>query len=246
MNGLEFQEEVATFLDVDASRRGLADFKAAQTKAALSDLARYIEDYNTGQLTYEDDEITPFDTEVAEAVSEFIKSRITRNVDRDLSLSQTHWATYLNLRRRLFLRMGDERRPELRPFIGKVFTATMNLRLGKMPMPIIANVWLTVKSYRGYPDCAAVFQLQRGEGIEILDADTSKIRVTFSEEQTALLCFREEYYFDVQVEDEHNPIFPLSGTVRPRYPVTHVFKQTIMTFEGEPLLTFEGVPISVY
>jgi hypothetical protein len=246
VTGAEFNAEVLTFLDVDARRRGIEDLRAAYTKAALGDLARYVEEYNVGQVVWADDEITPFDEKVAEAVAEFLKSRITRNVDRDLQLSQLHEAAYLNLRRHLALRAKEERTITLKPYIGKIFTVTLNLRALRLPLGIVGNVWFTVKRYRGEADCLAVMHLQRGEGIEVLDADASKIRVTLSETDTCLLSTLREYYWDVQVEDaNHQPAFPVSGLIRPQQPVTHVFNPTLMSIGGAPMLTVAGVPISL-
>jgi hypothetical protein len=245
MTGAEFTAEVLSYMDVDATRRGIATFRAAYTKAALADLAHYIPEYDTGQVTYGDLEITPYDSEVAEAVAEFLKAKITRNVDRDLGLSQQHTIAYVNLRRRLFLRNSEERTPELRPFIGKLFQVSMGLRLSKFPCPIIANVWFTVKRFAGEPDSRAVIRLQRGEGIEILDANASRIRITLTADQTNLLTTLREYYWDVQVEDaNHNPVFPVNGMLVPRQPVTQRFDDTIMLADGTPWLTAAGVPVA--
>lgn len=44
---------------------------------------------------------TPFTSEVAEAVSEFVKGRITLHVDKEVQLAATHFQNYGTLRRRI-------------------------------------------------------------------------------------------------------------------------------------------------
>ncbi len=245
MTWLDFKTELLNFLDVDARRRGIEAFRDSYIRAGIADLGHYIDEYNVEGTVFINTDMTPFDSEVAEAIAEFVKAKITRNVNRDLATSQEHMRAYMNLRRRLFVRSGEERTPELRPFIGKDFVVSMNLRLSKLPCPIIANVWFTVKRHPGELDENAIIRLQRGEGIEVLDEDTSRIRVTFSADDTAKLNLLREYYWDVQVEDvNHRPVFPVNGMMRPRQPVTETFNKTIMLINGDPLMTIAGVPIS--
>ncbi len=218
MTGVEFNIEVEAFLDTDAKRRGIEVFRAAFKRAAIADLAAYIDEFNVGKLTFADDEETPFDTDSAEAVAEFLKSKIARNVDRDLQLSQAHWTDYLILRRRLFVRLKEARTPELTPWIGKPYTIILNLRKGMLPQPIIGNVFFTVKAYQGDPDECAIVVLERDAGITVLDAATSRIRVSLDAEQTARFMSGVEYYWDVQVEADPL-VIPLHGVLKPQQPV---------------------------
>ncbi len=218
MTGEEFNIEVEAFLDTDAKRRGIEVFRAAFKRAAIADLAAYIDEFNVGKLTFADDEETPFDTDSAEAVAEFLKSKIARNVDRDLQLSQAHWTDYLILRRRLFVRLKEARTPELTPWIGKPYTIILNLRKGTLPQPIIGNVLFTVKAYKGDPDECAIVVLERDAGITVLDAATSRIRVSLDAEQTARFMSGVEYYWDVQVEADPL-VIPLHGVLKPQQPV---------------------------
>jgi hypothetical protein len=218
MTGAEFNTEVLAFLDTDAQRRGISNFREAFKRAAIADLAAYIDEFAVGKLTFADNEETPFDTDSAEAVAEFLKSKIARNVDRDLQLSQAHWTDYLILRRRLYVRLKEARTPELRPWIGKPYTIILNLRKGMLPQPIIGNVWFTVKTYKGDPDECAIIVLERDAGITVLDAAKSRIRVTLEASHTSRFMYGVEYYWDVQVEDTPLAI-PLYGVLKPQQPV---------------------------
>lgn len=106
MTFLEFKTAVDSFLDVDARRRGLDAFKSAYIKQAISDMKAYI-DYYAEVQNYADDDQTPFDNDTAEAAAEFYKSKVARNVDKDPQLSQLHMASYMNLRRRIHLRIKE-------------------------------------------------------------------------------------------------------------------------------------------
>lgn len=215
MTGAEFNTEVLAFMDTDAARRGLTAFRAAFQRAAIADLAAYIDEFAVGKLTFGDTEQTPFDTDSAEAVAEFIKSKIARNVDRDMNLSQAHWMDYQVLRRRMFVRLKEARTPELRPWIGKPYTVILNLRKGAMPQPITDIVLFTVKEYKGDPDECAIVELERDNGIEVLDPATSKIRVTIPAEDTAKFILGRQYYWDVQVAENGVLLLPLHGELNP-------------------------------
>ena len=102
MTYLQFKTAVYTHLDVDGTRRGIQPLRDAVMKSAIADLKYYIPDYRDNTVAYADATIIPFD-DADEAVAEFIKSRITRSIDKDLALSQAHKAEFLNLRRRLHL-----------------------------------------------------------------------------------------------------------------------------------------------
>jgi hypothetical protein len=217
MTGAEFNAEVLAFLDTDAARRGINEFREAFQRAAIADLATYIPDFGVGKLTFADNEVTPFDTDSAEAVAEFIKSKIARNVDRDLQLSQAHWTDYLVLRRRLFVRLKNVKTPELTLWIGKPYTVALNLRKGSLPQLITGNVWFTVKAYRGDPDECAIIVLERNAGIVVLDANTSKILINMEHSHTSRLMEGVEYYWDVQVEDTPLSI-PIHGIIKGRNP----------------------------
>lgn len=217
MTGAEFNSEVEAFLDTDAQRRGLIAFRAAFKRAAIADLAAYIDEFAVGKLTFADNEQTPFDTDSAEAVAEFLKSKLARNVDRDLQLSQAHWTDYLVLRRRLFVRLKEARTPEINPWIGKPYTIILNLRKGSMPQPITGGIWFTVKAYRGDPDECAIVVLERNAGIQIVDANTSRIRISLEASHTSKFMEGCEYYWDVQVEDTPLAI-PLHGLLLARKP----------------------------
>lgn len=247
MTGTEFDTAVLEFMDVDATRRGITTLRTAYKRAALADLAHYVDALNTGKVEYASDEVTPFDTQVAQAVAEYLKAKITRNVDRDLQLSQAHLADYQNVRRQLAIRTKESFEFVIQPWIGKQFSFVLDLRVKRLPLPIFANVWFTLKRERGDSAEDAILVLIRGDGIEVLDEDASQIRVTIPADITALLNFDHEYAWDVQVEtDGQVPVLPvIYGIARPRLPVTDEFSPTLTTIAGEPLFTIGGIPISI-
>lgn len=221
MTWAEFNADILTFLDTDGRRRGIEAFRTAYIKAGVADLAAYIDEYNTGE-TYVDASLTPFDSVTSEAVAEFLKSKIARNISQDLAMSQAHFASYVNLRRRLFLRLKEGRYPELRPFIGKPFVLNIVVKQNRQPLPLKGEVWFTVKEFRGRPDSRA-FQLTRATGLDVTDEDGAKATIVMTSDDTATLRLGTDYFWDVQVEDEmHEAVIPdnLSGTMRPRQPVT--------------------------
>lgn len=238
----EFNAAVITFLDVDGTRRGIAAFRTAYIRAALADFVTYLPAYDAGVTAWSGGDAVPFDEEVAEAVAEYVKSKITRNVDRDLQMSQAHMVSYMTIRRRMFARQVDLVTPVLQPFVGKVFVFTLQLRNNKLPLPIIGNVWLTIKMYRGVSDCDSI-QLAVGEGIEVVDSETSQIKCTLSAEQTALLSPLNEYKWDVQVETEEQPVFPLNGLLRSRQPITQIYAQTEALLDGSLFTMIGGEPV---
>lgn len=234
MTWAEFNLEVLNFLDVDARRRGIEAFRTAYIKGGLADLESYVPGVKGYFRSYVDADETPYDSEVAEAIAEYLKSKIARNVDRDLQLSQAHLTSYALLRRRLYIRQHEGLCPEIRPWIGKTFTFILDLRVNGLPVQVETNVELTVKRFPGEDDSAKVFSVSRGEGIEVLDETQGRIRVVFTSAQCALLS-AVQYYWDVQVEDElHHPLIPISGVLNPRVPVTHGFDPSIMPIDGDP------------
>ena len=63
--------------------------------------------YNGLKKSFADTDVTTFDDSVVEAVANFVKSKICREVDRDLDLFQSYWASYLADRSRLYLDARD-------------------------------------------------------------------------------------------------------------------------------------------
>jgi len=219
----EFSTELAAFLHTDGTRRGIEAFRAAQVRAALADLGAYIDEYATGTLTYANGDHTPFDTETAEAVADFVRSRIARSISNDPALSQSYYGSYLNLRRRLFLRIKENRYPELRPYVGKPFVLAVTVKRNHAPMPLDGEVWFTVKQFAGEADSEAVIQLNRASGLDVTNPAQGKVTLILSADDTAKLIPGERYVWEFQVIDEAgHAIIPdnLSGSMLPRQPVT--------------------------
>ena len=103
MTRADFKAAVLTYLDVDATRRGIEPLRNAAFNAACRDLNFYVPAYATAKSTYADGEAVPYTLEAAEAVAEYIKERLVRQVDRDMALAREHNAQYRMLRRRLYL-----------------------------------------------------------------------------------------------------------------------------------------------
>lgn len=225
MTKAEFDAEVVTFLDTDGRRRGIEGFRAAYLKAAIIDLAAYIPEFS-GQTTWQASEQTPFDSEAAEAVAEYMKVRIVRNIDRDIGLSQQHAANYAALRRRLYLRIKGGRSLELSPWVGKPFTLSLTAKQGVAPIVLAGEVWFTVKALRTDSDCGASLQLTLANGgIDVTNSAQGKFTVTATALATSKLIAGVTYLWDVQVQNsDSQPVFPdnLSGTLIPRQPITRL------------------------
>ena len=103
MTRAEFKTQVLTYLDVDATRRGIEPLRNAVFNAACRDLNFYVPAYATAKSTYADGDTVPYSLEAAEAVAEYIKERLVRQLDRDVALAREHGANYRTLRRRLYL-----------------------------------------------------------------------------------------------------------------------------------------------
>lgn len=219
MTGSEFNTAVYDFLGTEGQRRGVATLRAAFIKAAVSNLANYIEEYRDVAVA-NDSAPTPFDTETAEAVAEFTLSKLAGRIDRDGSLMQQHMAEFNDLRRRIYLRIKEGRFPELRPYVGKPFVMTVEVTRNQQPMPILGELWFVVK--RALNQQGPVIYKTRALGLDVTDATNGKATIILTAEDTALLVAGETYYWQVQAEDEmHHAIIPdnLSGTLSPRQPM---------------------------
>lgn len=63
--------------------------------------------YDGLKKSFLDADVTTFDDSVVEAMGNFVKAKISREVDRDLELHDSYWASYLIDRSRLFLDARD-------------------------------------------------------------------------------------------------------------------------------------------
>lgn len=221
MTGAEFNTAVYDLLGTEGQRRGVATLRAAFIKAAVSNLANYIEEYRDVAVA-NDSAPTPFDTETAEAVAEFTLSKLAGRIDREPQLSQIHMAAFTDLRRRLFLRIKDQRYPDLRPFVGKPFVLNLTITRNLMPMPILGELWFAVKLSHNAAD--AIIYKTRALGLDVTDETNGKATLVLTAEDTSRLSARETYFWQVQAEDEMcHAVIPdnLSGTLSPRQPVIH-------------------------
>tara|TARA_Y100000310_G_C19984402_1_gene491286 strand:+ start:83 stop:484 length:402 start_codon:yes stop_codon:yes gene_type:complete len=67
--------------------------------------------YQNIDRSFDDADVIPFDDEeVIQAVAENVKSKISREVDRDLSLHNSYLASYVKLRQRIYLDTRDRKR----------------------------------------------------------------------------------------------------------------------------------------
>ena len=223
MTKAEFDAEVVTYLHADGTRRGIEGFRAAYSKAALIDLAAYIPELS-GKSTWQPSEQTPFDSEVAETVAEYMKVRIVRGIDRDIGLSQQHAANYAALRRRLYLRIKEGRSMHLSPWVGKPFTLYLTAKQGLAPISLAGDVCFTVKALRTDSDCGALMQLTVANGgIDVTNPTEGKFTVVATSEATRQLVAGTTYLWDVQVQNsDWQPVIPdnLSGSMIPRQPIT--------------------------
>ncbi len=64
--------------------------------------------WHGGVGSYDDSDDVPFTERHAEAVSEFVLSRLARSVEKDLALSQSHEGSYRWLKRLIYLRHKEE------------------------------------------------------------------------------------------------------------------------------------------
>lgn len=225
MTWADFKAEVLAFLEVDGKRRGLEAFRTAHTKAALSDLARFIDELQGIDVAgLEDEDVTPYDGDVAEVVAEWIKAKIAR-ITGDFGGAREYIGSYAQLRRALYIRIKEGRIPELVVFCGKPRKFAVTVFANCAPMALLGEVWFTVKAALGDSDSCAVFQLTVGEGITKTAAESGQIQIALTADQTALLTPGLEYYFGVQVEDATGtPFAPanLQGKLIARQPVTIV------------------------
>lgn len=220
MTGAEFNTAVFDLLGTEGKRRGTEALRATLIRAAVSSLAHYIDEYQGA--TYAPGDATPFDTETAEAVAEFVYSKLALRIDREPQLSQIHMAAFTDLRRRLFLRIKDQRYPDLRPFVGKPFVLNLTITRNLMPMPILGELWFAVKLSHNAAD--AIIYKTRALGLDVTDETNGKATLVLTAEDTSRLSARETYFWQVQAEDEMcHAVIPdnLSGTLSPRQPVIH-------------------------
>lgn len=103
MTRAELGTAVRTYLDVDGKRRGSETLVEAAINAACRDLAFYVPQFRGADPAYASGDQVPFTIESAEAIAEYVKERIARQVFRDIGLAKDHNAQYRTLRRRLYL-----------------------------------------------------------------------------------------------------------------------------------------------
>ena len=224
MTKAQFDAEVTGFMHVDGTRRGLETFRASFIRSGILDLSSYITRFK-GQAGLSGGTLTTLDTEAAEAVAEFVKSRIARVVDRDIALSREHQSSYVSIRRRLFLRTKGEATTDLYPLVGKPYTISFTAMTGAIPIRLIGEVWFTVKSSLLVADADATIRLTRGEdcGVEVIDEDAGTFTISATAEQTGALMADRDYIWEVQAQGDDNVLVTpdmLFGTVRPRIPLT--------------------------
>jgi hypothetical protein len=107
MTRAEFKAETLKYLDVDGKRRGSETLVDAAFEAGCRDLCFYVPSLSGKGVRYANDAQVPFPLDAAEAVAEYVKERIARQVFRDAGLAREHNAQYRILRRRLYLTSFD-------------------------------------------------------------------------------------------------------------------------------------------
>lgn len=68
---------------------------------AINTASRLILDWNGVKTDFANDDVTPFDDEVAQAVADFVLARVTRQVDRDFNLANSYEGSFRLLKRKL-------------------------------------------------------------------------------------------------------------------------------------------------
>lgn len=163
----EFTTLVATYLDVDARRRGSEILIEAATQSAIKDLKFYISRFKDAvRGRYVSGDLTMLTDDAAEVVAEYVKSRLARNVRNDLQLAGVHMGEYVRLRTRLFLDNSTVSPPSYTIGQGESLILTLPLLVNGVPAPIEGwKVWFTIKADPRYADRQAVAQLSLDDGI---------------------------------------------------------------------------------
>ncbi|MCW5550448.1 MAG: hypothetical protein KIT44_15920 [Opitutaceae bacterium] len=223
MNWQTFKQMILDHLGTNGVRRGIDAFRDSYIRAAMADLKFFVPSLQDGFSSYTNTQTVPFANEDAETLAEYVQSKITRYVDKNLAMAESHWANYLGLRRRTYLREHEAEDPVLEVWRGKPAIFAFQAIRNSVPMPLAGNIWMTVKSPRTAPDACAVQLTVLGGGIAITDGANGMFRATFSAEDTAALRTGETYIWDIQVTDENdNPVIlkNLRGRMVARQPAT--------------------------
>lgn len=195
---------VDTHLGTDANRRGTEAVRDAHAKAAMADLKHHITCYQDNRPTYANSDQVPFDADAAEAVAYYIKARLARSTEKDLSMMQSFTADYYTTRRRLYRECNERKQliPEdlvLSIVKGDTYEYSVFLTVdGAVFDPTGHEVILTVRK----DNCEdAVFTLSNAdtEGITVISAIAGNVLITMAAAQTELLEPGTKYFFDVKV-----------------------------------------------
>lgn len=213
MKWSDWKLKVLTYLDVDATRRGIDALRTSYIKAAVIDLKHFVALFNDGTTgaEYADPDLTPFsghDEKAAEATAMYLKSRLARVVDKDLNLAASFWDDYKRLRRELiresqdvFLSDGDVRVVDVDRKFGDTlpFSITMEQTEAGEDWTDFTNykVFFTVKHYASQKDAKALVLMTSAAGGGIIAANKKAYWEVDSAAKLTIGRFR----YDVQLQN---------------------------------------------
>lgn len=228
MTWAEWKTSVLSFLDVDATRRGIESLRDGYIRGAAADLKHFVQCYRDGQDTYQNGDTVPFDERAAEAAGDYVKSKLALRTERDIALSQTFWQSYTLLRRQLIRLCAEGAlsalRADLECFCGDDYSFAVRLyRNGGAINPTGKVVRFTVKRSACDEDADAILNKSTADvssAISITDAAAGKIAIGLLAADTGLLVPGVCYQYDVAVFDGDVKTTMRHGTFKVRERIT--------------------------
>lgn len=175
----EWKLKVLTYLDVDATRKGVEALRLAATKAAVIDLKHFVEIFKdqTANAEYADSDITPFsglEEKAAEAAAMYIKKVFARAIDKDLVMMESYWKDYARIRRELVRDSQD-----IVFSCGQVITKNISRLFGDaLAFTIVMEQTEEGQAWVDFSDYLMTFRLKRSPTDKDADACVTKTSAT--------------------------------------------------------------------
>lgn len=228
MTYAEWKSAVLSFLDVDATRRGIEALRSGFMRSAMADLKHFVPCYNDGRASYEDTDEVPFGERAAEAAAMYVKARLVRATERNPGLIASFETDYIKLRRQLIRDCQDGLLSNPVDYTlvcprGDTFAFELILRVGNNVFdPTGHTVRFTVKEDACDTDEDAIMLKSSAATVDepvpaitTLIAAQGKMLVSLDKDDTALLAPDVTYLCDAQLELSTGEIYTVfRGRIR--------------------------------